>query len=340
MERTYSFRVQGLRCASCVFVTEEALGAVPGTRQAKTFLSEERVEIIGDFGDASEEEVAQKLQEAVQSHGYTLIASSERPSVPWREFAYAVPFAAVFVGIFFLLQRLGIVDLLSVSEVTYGAAFTIGLVASVSTCMAVVGGLVLSLSATFAKSGERVRPQVSFHLARLAAFFVLGGSIGALGSFVQLGATSTMVLGIFVSVVLLVLGVNLLDVFPWMKSLEMRLPTKFAAHVHELKSMRHSIAPVLAGIATFFLPCGFTQSMQLYTLTTGSFWKGGLTMLAFALGTLPVLALLSFGSLGMRTKLQSGVFFKTAGMVVIVFALFTLMTTLAGAGVINPFFAF
>ncbi|MBP6911491.1 sulfite exporter TauE/SafE family protein [Patescibacteria group bacterium] len=47
------------------------------------------------------------------------------------------------------------------------------------------------------------------------------------------------------------------------------------------------------GIGTFFLPCGFTQSMQVYTLSTGSFLAGGLTMLSFALGTLPMLLLLS-----------------------------------------------
>ncbi|USN53018.1 MAG: sulfite exporter TauE/SafE family protein [Candidatus Nomurabacteria bacterium] len=86
------------------------------------------------------------------------------------------------------------------------------------------------------------------------------------------------------------------------------------------------------------LPCGFTQSMQFYTLTTGSFFKGGLTMFAFALGTLPVLALLSFSSLGIHNKGQSSIFFKTVGLVVIFFAIFNLLSALVGAGIIDPFF--
>ena len=59
------------------------------------------------------------------------------------------------------------------SKVTYGTAFVIGLIASVSSCMAVVGGLVLSISATFAKDGDRIRPQLLFHIGRLISFLFL-----------------------------------------------------------------------------------------------------------------------------------------------------------------------
>lgn len=63
-------------------------------------------------------------------------------------------------------------------------------------------------------------------------------------------------------------------------------------------------------------------------------------MLAFALGTLPVLALLSFSSLGVQKRAQSGIFFKTAGLIVIFFAIFNLINTLVGAGIIDPVFNF
>jgi sulfite exporter TauE/SafE len=222
------------------------------------------------------------------------------------------------------------------SEVGLGTALLLGLVASVSTCMAVVGGLVLSMSASFAKEGDRVRPQVLFHLGRLVAFFVLGGVIGALGGVVQLGATGTFVVSVLVALVLLVLGINLLDVFPWAKRFQLTLPAWAGTYAHSLKSVNHTLTPLLVGVATFVLPCGFTQSMQLYALSTGSFWTGASTMFAFAVGTLPVLALLSFGALGIHTKAQSGVFFKAVGLVVIFFGLLNLASALAGAGVIPP----
>ena len=46
---------------------------------------------------------------------------------------------------------------------------------------------------------------------------------------------------------------------------------------------------MMLGALTFFLPCGFTQSMQLLALSSGGFLSGGMIMLVFALGTLPAL---------------------------------------------------
>jgi sulfite exporter TauE/SafE len=96
--------------------------------------------------------------------------------------------------------------------------------------------------------------------------------------------------------------------------------------------------PVLLGVATFFLPCGFTQSMQAFALTTGSFTTGAMTMLVFALGTLPMLALLSFSSFSINTKPWRGIFFKSAGLIVISLAIINLLGALAVAGIIEPVF--
>jgi len=100
------------------------------------------------------------------------------------------------------------------------------------------------------------------------------------------------------------------------------------------------LAPALIGIGTFFLPCGFTQSMQLYALSTGNFAQGSLTMFFFALGTLPMLALLSFGSLNIAHKPWKGIFFKTAGIIVIALALLNFSNALATVGIIRPLFNF
>ena len=80
--------------------------------------------------------------------------------------------------------------------------------------------------------------------------------------------------------------------------------------------------------------------MQLYALTTGSFLKGGLTMLSFALGTLPVLSLISFSSFTIQNSSKAGIFFKSAGLIVILFALFNLINSLVVAGIIPPVFNF
>ncbi len=340
MAQTYTFHVNGMHCHSCVIVTESELKDVKEIASAKTSLNHNSVEITGEFGEKTQEQVMNELSEVLKPHGYSLTLEKEAKAVKWSEFAIAAPIALLFVVFFILLQKLGIVNLVNTSDVGYGTAFVIGLIASVSTCMAVVGGLVLSMSANFAKEGDKVRPQIMFHLGRLTSFFLLGGVIGMLGSVFQFGATGMLILGLLVAIVLLILGLNLLDVFPWTKRLQLTMPNRLGARVHGLKNVNHLLTPLLVGIVTFFLPCGFTQSMQIYTLTTGSFVKGALTMLVYALGTLPMLALLSFSSLGIHKKAQSGIFFKTAGLIVIFFSVFNLINTLVGAGIISPIFNF
>lgn len=338
--KTYTFHVNGMHCASCVVLTESELGDLPEVSHVKASLKDLSVEVTGDFGDKPPEHVARDLSVVMQPHGYTLSVSKQKQAIRWSDFRIAVPAALGFVALFVILQKLGLVNLITASKINYGTVFVIGLVASVSTCMAVVGGLVLSMSANFAKEGDKVRPQALFHVGRLVSFFVLGGAIGALGSAFQLDGTGTLISSILVGVVMLVLGVNLLDVFPWAKRLQPTLPGFIGRRVHSLKNLNHTLTPLLLGVATFFLPCGFTQSMQIHTLTTGSFWTGALTMFVFALGTLPALAILSFSSLSIHNKKSSGAFFKTAGLVVIFFALFNILNGLAAAGIIPPLFSF
>ena len=223
---------------------------------------------------------------------------------------------------------------------SYGTAFVIGLIASVSSCLAIVGGLVLSLSASSAKEGGTWRSQALFHIGRLGGFFVLGGTVGLLGNSLHLGLTANVVLGGVVALVMLILGINLLDIFHFTKRLQLTLPARFSKHIVRGSRHDHYLAPLLVGIGTFFLPCGFTQSMQLYALSTGSFMQGALTMTVFALGTFPVLALLSFGTLNIAHKPWKGIFFKIAGIIVIALALLNLANALATAGIINPLFNF
>jgi len=319
-------------------LVESELGDIPEITTVKASLKKHSVEITGDFGDQTPEQIITDLNTVLIPHGYTLSSEKQKHHIAWADFSMAIPIAAVFILIFILLQKLGIVNLITSSKMTYGTAFVVGIIASVSSCMAVVGGLVLSMSANFAKEGENTRPQILFHVGRIVSFLILGGVIGAIGSVFVLGGTGTFILSFLVAIILLILGINLLDIFPGMKKLQLALPGGVGKRVHGLKTMNHTLMPFLIGVATFFLPCGFTQSMQLYALSTGSFWTGGLTMLAFALGTLPVLGMLSFSSLTIHKKAQSGVFFKTAGIIVIFFGIFNLINSLVTAGIIHPLF--
>ena len=339
----YKFHISGMHCNSCVLMTESELEDFPHITHVKANLNNQSVEVVGDFKDMTPEQIAQELSIPLKSHGYTISVeklNSNNKDKKWSDFKIALPIALAFLVLFIVLQKIGLINLVSSGNVTYGTAFIIGIIASLSSCMAVVGGLLLSMSATFAREGDKIKPQLMFHGGRIASFSVFGGIIGAIGSAFTLNTSATFTLSFLIGIVMLILGINLLDVFHFTKKLQPSMPKFIAKHAHGVSKLNHTLTPLLVGIVTFFLPCGFTQSMQLYTLTTGSFLKGGLTMLSFALGTLPVLALVSFSSFSIKNSSKSGVFFKTAGLVVIMFALFNLINSLVVIGLIPPLFNF
>jgi uncharacterized protein len=340
MQKTYTFHVSGMHCQSCVILTEGELMSYPGVTAAQSSLRTHTITVTGDFGDRSPETIAAELSQMLAKHGYSLSVEKQASAVDWSPFKVAVPLALALVALFVGLQQTGLVNLVDTSTISYGTIFLIGIIASLSTCMAVVGGLALSLSATFAKEGDQTKPQLLFHSGRLAAFFVFGGIIGAIGANFTLSTEATFVLSFLIGIVMLILGINLLDVFPWASKLQPVMPTFLSKHAFNTTQLTQSWTPLLAGVATFFLPCGFTQSMQIYSLTTGGFMGGALTMLVFALGTLPVLALISFSSFSIEKSRKKDLFFKTAGLVVILFALFNLINSLVIIGLLSPVFNF
>ena len=335
--KTYVFHVTGMHCKACILLTEGELREHPKVVSAKSDLGARRVTVRGDFGSMSQATLVSELNQLLEKHGYHLSIDQPDEKRDFSDFRVALPLALLLIGFFVLLQKNGLMELLDTTqEVSYGTAFFIGIVASLSSCLAVVGGLVLSVSASFAKQGDDIKPQLLFHVGRLIAFFFLGGMIGALGSHFTLSVTGTFVLSALTGVVMLFLGLNLLDIFFWTKRVQFGMPKRIGEFAYRLKDMNHRFTPFLLGAVTFFLPCGFTQSMQVYTLSAGSFLVGALTMTAFALGTLPVLALLSFGPLGIRSSAYTGVFFKTVGLIVIAFALLTLYGSLVAIGALPP----
>lgn len=332
--KTYTYHVSGTHCSSCKIFIEDTLNEQIGITRASVDLKHKIVSIDTDL-DESQHKLAEILTEKIRHNGYAL--SVEKKAQPGGESGsiwQAVPIGLAFLSLFFIVQKSGIVNFGFGGAATPATSFIIGLVASVSSCLAVVGGLVLSLSATVSQDKiSDVKPIMLFHAGRLISFALLGGVLGAIGGAIGINFTFTALLGIIASLVMIMLGLNLVGLFE--KNVIALPPSLFNFF---RKAEHKTLAPFLAGAGTFFLPCGFTQAMQAAALGSGSFLSGSLSMLAFALGTLPMLALLSFGSASFAQSKHAPLFFKSAGVVVIGLGAFALLAGLAGLGIIDPLF--
>ena len=326
------FHVAGTHCPACKILIEDTVGEKAWIRGARVDLAAQTLAIETD-DDRPAAAIAGILTESVRAHGYTV--SVDAPAAARMDrgvFLTALPVGIGILLVFVILQRSGLIDVGVGGELTPVTGLLVGLIASVSSCLAVVGGLVLSLSATVARDDvSDTRTFVLFHVGRLVGFALLGGLLGALGEAIGISFTASAVLGIVASLIMIALGLNLLGI---LRSAGLTLPSGVFAFFRRVE--HRAAAPLLLGAATFFLPCGFTQAMQFAALASGSFLSGMLIMLSFALGTLPVLAALSFGATSFAQGRHAPLFFASAGVVVVGLGLLTLFSSLAALGIIAP----
>ncbi len=333
--KTYTFHITGTHCASCKILIEDILREQDFIKNSKVDLKKETVQIETD-SEKEPNELATILTGKVKKNGYILsvekqIKEKENDGIIWK----AIPIGLVFLILFFILQKSGILNLGLGSKTTPITSFIVGIIASLSSCLAIVGGLILSLSAKIAQ-GDNVstkKPFILFHAGRLIGFALLGGVLGLIGKAIGINFLFSSILGLIASTVMILLGLNLVGI---LKKNMFTLPSNVFSFFRKVEHATWT--PILIGMGTFFLPCGFTQSMQFYALSSGSFVYGLLIMFSFALGTLPVLALISFGSISFSHSRHAPLFFKSAGIVVIGLGLFAFLAGLAGLSIINPLF--
>ncbi|MDP2708867.1 MAG: sulfite exporter TauE/SafE family protein [bacterium] len=329
----FTIPIKGMHCKSCEILVEEELLKLKGIKKAEVNHRRDLAEIY--YHGASPDLNA--INQAIEKAGYTVGKAEKKGwfsknTADYQELGLAALF---LLGLFFVLKGLGLtnLDILPSDDggVTVPLILLIGLTAGFSTCMALVGGLVLGASAKHnelhpeATAAEKFRPHLFFNLGRVLGYAVLGGILGLIGSTIELSNFALGVITIAVGLIMLVMGLQLIDIFPWANNLKLTLPKGLSRALGiggEQKEYSHKNAMIL-GASTFFLPCGFTQAMQVIAISTGSFFYGGLVMGLFALGTVP--GLLTVGGLVATVKgAFARKFFKFAGLVVLLFAIFNL----------------
>lgn len=325
--------IKGMHCRSCEILVEDELSKIQGVEQ---------VEVNQKKGEAivcSNINIDQtKIEQAVLNAGYSLGYDEKKSwfSRNINDYVEIFFYGIALVLIYLIANDLGIFKIVATTSNNFASlpiVFLVGITAGLSTCMALVGGLVLGASARFAEAHptatalQKFKPHLFFNLGRIISYFILGGIIGYAGSFFQLSLTTLGILTIAVGGIMLLLGLQLTELFPRLKGMNVTLPKGisrfFGIQEHTKKEYSHKNS-MMMGAMTFFLPCGFTQAMQLYAIASGSSVTGALTMGVFALGTAP--GLLSVG--GMTAFIKGAfakMFFKFAGVVVVALAFFNIL---------------
>lgn len=339
-------RVDGMTCRACEINIERCWKKIEGITDVRADAATGNVRIKTD-GCALH---CRTLEQALNDPKYRVhLVSPDALSETARPTTHAArPSFLQLVGLFALVLLLGsLLSKLGVLKpnvaigagMSIGAIFLLGLVAASSSCVAVTGGLLLSTAETFRRrygsstAWSRMQPVLLFVAGRIIGYGLLGGLLGMIGNALAPSTALTAIITVFAALFMLIMGLEMLGLAPaWLKRLLPRTSKSLSHKIMDAERKEHPIMPPLLGAATFFLPCGFTQALQLYALTTKSFLAGATTLAVFALGTAPALLLLGYATSSIKGKLGTW-FFRFTGALVVVLGVWNLQNGLAIAGV-------
>jgi sulfite exporter TauE/SafE len=228
--------------------------------------------------------------------------------------------------------------------------FIVGLVGSVH-CIGMCGGIVGALSsapgAGAGSTPQRVIPIASklrqqsgivlaYNAGRIGSYMVAGGLAGGLvGGALALTQIAALQTGAYwlANLMLAALGLYLMDLWHGLARLEAAgqfLWRRLQPLFKHLLPMDHPLKAFALGGLWGWLPCGMVYSVLLTALLSGSALDGALVMLAFGLGTLPMLIGLGLLGARLRQRMQQRVVRIACGAVVLLFGILGLVRATNG----------
>ncbi|MEL6247639.1 MAG: sulfite exporter TauE/SafE family protein [Cyanobacteria bacterium J06627_15] len=172
----------------------------------------------------------------------------------------------------------------------------LGFLGSFGHCAGMCGPLAVALSGQTRSARQLLWFHLSLNLGRVLSYTLVGAAMGGLGSVIVAGGTLVGVgsplrrmVTIVAGILLIWLGIAQLLQLPKLplgQLFQTRLQTRLHA---QLNWAVQSSQGVLVGLVWGLIPCGFLYTAQIKAAEASSLLGGATIMLAFGLGTLPIM---------------------------------------------------
>ncbi|MDR2194299.1 MAG: sulfite exporter TauE/SafE family protein [Treponema sp.] len=308
-----TFHIGGMTCVNCRNLIEKKLKSAAGVEDAAVDFNAGTATVTYDAAAITFNEIISVIEQL----DYTVTDGEAGTRRSESRVSDSIGILIIIISLYALLRGLGINTLtpafsLAEAGMGYGMLFITGLVTSVH-CAAMCGGLTLSqcLPAAALEAGTRGNvpqnvpiPAILYNAGRVVSYTAAGTVAGAAGQAVTVSGRFQGVVQLAAGVFMVLMGVSMLGLVPWLRRFTPRMPNIFARSLGTQKAARKS--PLIIGLLNGLMPCGPLQAMQLYALSTGSPLAGGMSMFIFSMGTVPLMfgigALTSFLSNGSRGR--------------------------------------
>ncbi|MHB1371100.1 MAG: sulfite exporter TauE/SafE family protein [Pseudomonadaceae bacterium] len=195
-------------------------------------------------------------------------------------------------------------------------------------CLGMCGGLMgaLTLAIPPEQRGKRLRLLLAYNLGRILSYALAGLLIGLAGWAV---ANSPAALALRVIAALLLIGMGLYLAGWWsgltrVEALGRGLWRYIQPYASRLMPVTSLPRALLLGALWGWLPCGLVYSTLLWSASQGDAFDSALLMLAFGLGTWPVLLATGLAAERLTTLLRRRGIRVIGGVMVILFGLWTM----------------
>jgi sulfite exporter TauE/SafE/copper chaperone CopZ len=290
-------KLGGLSCNGCETIIKNKLLKQEGIKEVQVNYQTGILQITFDSNQISLIEIRKTIEKLGY---YVKDGSKQRIETEKNSYNELIIIGIILFGIYTVIKNtIGFNFIPEInSNMSYSILFIVGLLTSLH-CVAMCGGINLSLCMSYqSKSTEeskfaKIKPSLLYNTGRVISYTILGGLVGALGSVFQLSNTGSALISILAGIFMTIMGLNMLNVFPWLRRLNPHMPKGLVKKINGLKQGK---GPFIVGLLNGFIPCGPLQAMQIYALGKGSFMAGALSMFLFSLGTVPLL--FAFGAVG------------------------------------------
>ncbi len=308
-------------CVSCETVLRDALDAVPSIKVHA--LSHKTGKMTLEYTSKDDRD---KLNAILTEHDYSLSEHKEA-SQQWSSLSpdQRIEQFAIWAWIFTLLRVFMQFDLTKYiweywPNMWLWVAFLVWLVACGSSCLAVTGWIVVSyVEALEDKNWSNLlKTQGLFHAWRMAAFIWWWALLWYVGQSFQISPTFNAVLMMIVGLILAYVWLQIFWFVPSITKRWFHLPGGTEKIIKKLNDPKYAL---VVWALTFFLPCWFTQSMQLFAMQTGSAVQWALILWAYWLWTIPLLLWLWMSAGYFKSKMK--MFNKVVAWLLIAFGLMT-----------------
>ncbi|MTJ50350.1 sulfite exporter TauE/SafE family protein [Dolichospermum sp. UHCC 0259] len=219
----------------------------------------------------------------------------------------------------------------------------LGFLGSFGHCFGMCGPLTVAFSLSKQQENPTWQQQLKFHtllnLGRMLSYALVGAGIGAIGSVLVEGGQLAGVgsdlrrwIAIITGIMLIWFGLGQVkpDFLPHIPLLHPilkgNLHNRLSAAMLKLSAQTQWWTPALLGMTWGLMPCGFLYAAQIKAAATGNLWQATATMLAFGIGTLPIM--LGVGvSTALMSKERRSQLFRLGGWVTLIIGVITLLRT-------------